>query len=303
MRLIRDPFIQFLLIGGLVFAVYAYVRTDGGDVAEKRISIDSDTQSWLHSNFSKQFRRPPTRLEMGALIRTYTTNEVKYREALALGLDQRDSIVRRRMMQKFDFLFGDTAATEIPAEEDLERWYAEQKSEFQLPARISFEHLWFSPDRRGDSAADDAIEALTKITDTSSPVPASEFGDQFPMDVALDEVDRGQIRRVFGEDFATTMFETEFDAPTGQWFGPIQSGLGYHLIRVSKRSAAVTPPLAEVRETAIELWRQQNSEQRLAEMVTSFQGQYEVTLDEEAITQFEYTPESEAGQVGFGGED
>jgi hypothetical protein len=307
MRLFRDPFVQFLLVGGIVFAVYAYVRTDDADVAEKRILIDSDTQAWLHSNFTKQFRRPPTQLEMGALIRNYTTNEVKYREALAMGLDQRDSIVRRRMMQKFDFLFGDSAAIESPGDEDgeeeLERWYAEHKSEFRLPARISFEHRWFSPDRHGDSAAGDATDALTKIADTTSPAPASEFGDPFPLDAELDHVDRDQVRRVFGEAFATALFETDNDAPTGQWFGPVQSGLGYHLVRVSKRSTDVAPMLAEVRDVAIERWREQNSKKRLAEMINTFQGQYEVTLDEESLTRFEYTPESDAIQVGFGTEE
>ena len=301
MRLFREPFIQFLLVGGIVFAVHAYVRTDDGDVAEKRISIDADTQAWLHSNFTKQFRRPPTQLEMGALIRTYTTNEVKYREALSMGLDQRDSIVRRRMMQKFDFLFGDSAATEDPQEEELERWFAEHKSDFILPARISFEHRWFSPDRRGDSASSDAADALTKIAGATSPTAPSKFGDPFPVEAELDQVDHGQVRRVFGKAFATALFKT--DAPTGQWFGPVQSGLGYHLVRVSQRTASVAPELDEVREVAIGMWREQNSKKRLAEMISTLQGQYEVTLDKESITQFEYTSESDAIQIGFGSEE
>lgn len=304
MRLLRDPFIQFLLVGGLVFAVYSFARPNADDDIDKRISIDAATQQWLHSNFEKQFRRPPTRLEMGALIRRYTTNEVKYREALTMGLDDRDSIVRRRMMQKFDFLFGNTAATAIPDDHKLREWYAKNGEEFRLPPTITFQHCWFSPDSRGDSASDDAAAALVEIRGSKdATIDPLKLGDSFPFDTQFDDATFTQVRNVLGEGFAAAVFAAEADAVDQGWTGPIKSGLGYHLVRIKKRTEGEQPPLDQIRDNVLAEWREQESERMLTDMIAGLQAEYEVELDQEAIMQLEYTTESDSVQIGFGSDD
>jgi len=81
-------------------------------------------------------------------------SEVLYREALALGLDKNDEIVKRRMAQKMQFLAEDVAAAQEPTTADLKAWYSTQTDKFAMPKRVSFRHLYFSPDRRGDSWRD-----------------------------------------------------------------------------------------------------------------------------------------------------
>jgi peptidyl-prolyl cis-trans isomerase C len=302
MRLLRDPFIQFLLVGGLVFVVYSFARPSGDGDIDKRIRIDAATQQWLHSNFAKQFRRPPTRLEMGALIRRYTTNEVKYREALTMGLDNRDSIVRRRMMQKFDFLFGNAAATTVPDDQVLNDWYAKHGEAFHLSPRITFQHVWFSPDKRGDSAREDAAAALAEIDGgKDAKKDPTKLGDPFPFDTEFDDATFVEVRRVLGEEFSQRMFEV--DAAGHGWIGPFKSGLGYHLVQIKKRIEGAQPPLEQIRDDVLAIWRQQESERMLADMIAKLQGQYDVELDQDAIMELEYTPESESVQIGFGADD
>jgi hypothetical protein len=304
MRLLRDPFIQFLLVGGLVFVVYSFARPSGDGEIDKRISIDAATQQWLHSNFAKQFRRPPTRLEMGALIRRYTTNEVKYREALMMGLDDRDSIVRRRMMQKFDFLFGNGAATASPDDQALKDWYVANGAEFRLPSTITFRHVWFSPDSRVESASEDAAATLAGIRRGKiETVDSQKLGDRFPFDTDFDNATFVEVRNVLGEEFASAVFATEADAGDQAWNGPIKSGLGYHLVQVQKLTKGEQPPFDQIRDDVLAMWRQQESERMLTDMITGLQGEYEVELDQEAIMQLEYTPESESVQIGFGSDD
>jgi hypothetical protein len=304
MRLLRDPFIQFLLIGGLVFLVYRLAQPAIEPAIDKQISIDAATQQWLHSNFAKQFRRPPTRLEMGTLIRRYTTNEVKYREALAMGLDQRDSIVLRRMMQKFDFLFGNGAATANPSDQELEDWYAANGDEFRLPATVTLQHLWFTPDARGDAAKDDATAALNQIEDRNlDPADVAKLGDRFPFQSKFDDATFAEVRNVLGEEFARAVFAPNVANADNGWTGPIQSGLGYHLVQVQARTKGAQPPLDQVREEVLAKWREQESERMLSDMIARLQGEYNVELDEEAITQLPYTPETESVQIGFGADD
>lgn len=304
MRLIRDPFIQFLLVGGLVFVVYSFAKPSVDSDVNKHIRIDAATQQWLHSNFAKQFRRPPTELEMGALIRRYTTNEVKYREALMMDLDNRDSIVRRRMMQKFDFLFGNAAATAVPDDQVLKNWYAVNGEEFRLPPTITFQHVWFSPDTRGESAREDAAAALAEIPGgKDAKNDPAKLGDPFPFDTEFDDATFAAVRSVLGEEFASGVFATNIDTVGQGWFGPFKSGLGYHLVQIKERIEGEQPPLEQIRDDVLAKWREQESERILADMIAKLQGQYDVELDQDAIMELEYTPESESVQVGFGADD
>lgn len=282
MRVVKDPFLQFLIVGALIFVVYSFSKSAERTEADQRIAIDAATQDWLYSNFEKQFRRRPSRLEMGSLIQAFIEHEVKYREALVLGLDERDTIVRRRMMQKFDFLFGNAAADMVPEDDVLQDWYAANSDEFALPATVSFTHLWFSPDSRGSAAPADAAEACEALR-----AGEETRGDLFPFDVAFDAATRAEVRNVMGPEFARDVFE----APINEWSGPFESGLGHHVVRVTQKSPRESRPFAEVRDAVLQRWRDVESERILAEMVARLKAGYDVVIDEAAIVQFDYAPD------------
>ncbi len=161
---LREPLFHFLLIGAMLFGVYPYAeRGHGGVEQSKQIQLSLDDLSQLVLLFQSQWRRDPTPEELRQLVEEKVQSEVLYREALAMGLDKNDKIVKRRMAQKMQFLAEDVAAAREPTTEELETWYEKNRDKFALPPRVSFRHLYFSPDRRGTRARDDAANALTKL--------------------------------------------------------------------------------------------------------------------------------------------
>jgi hypothetical protein len=284
MRLFKEPFIQFVVLGALIFVAYNFSQTAEQAGIEKKIEIDAPTQTWMYDNFVKQFQRTPTRIEMGHLIKAHIEQEVKYRHALAMGLDDKDSIVRRRMTQKMDFLFGNGASDLIPDDSTLHEWYEANPDEFTTPATVSFTHLWFSPDNRGANAKTDAAAALVLTRKNEQPT-----GDRFPFDVEFSSANFGEVRNVLGPKFATTVFEL----PSTTWSGPIQSGLGYHLVYVSEKTLPTLAPLEEVRDLAIQSWREDESARIFEELIANLKAEFEVNIDEDALIQFDYAPDDE----------
>lgn len=281
MKVLRDPFVQFLICGALIFVAFQVTGTKNEEDVARGIIVDAPTQEWIHANFAKQFRRPPTRVEMDVLVDTYIRNEVKYREAQGLGLDAGDSIVRRRLIQKFDFLFGNGAADVEPEDPILQSWYDTHSDSFAIQARLTFQHLWFSPDSRGNSARSDAAQAVEALR-----AGARVEGDNFPFDDGYADVTRVEVRSVFGEGFANLIFE----APLAIWVGPLESGLGVHAVRVTERMEAIFPPLEEVRGLVLEEWRRAESEEILARRVAELMEDYLVTIDENSLNNLEFSP-------------
>jgi len=285
MRWTKEPLIQFLVLGALIFFAYNFSQKAENQKMDKSIVIDAPTQAWMYDNFRKQFQRPPTRMEMGHLIKAHVDEEVKYRHALAMGLDDRDSIVRRRMTQKMDFLFGNSASDTLPESDVLEQWYLANANEFRKPPTITFIHVWFSPDKRGDDAHSDAEAALQAIDADQSPT-----GDRFPFNVAFDDANFNEVRNVLGPGFARAAFEL----PVNQWSGPVPSGLGHHLVHVTDIKEGTLPPIDEIHDLVLQRWREVESERIFDDMVTALKDEFEIEINEDSLIQFEYAPDEAA---------
>ena len=163
-RLLAEPLVQFLLLGALLFAVYTHYRppADAGPTSH-RIEMSMDDLAQMAMVFRSQWQRTPTPQELDAMVENKVQEEILYREALAMGLDKDDEIVKRRMAQKMQFLAEDVAAAREPSTDELRIWFAKNADKFALPKRVSFRHLYFSPDRRGNGAHEDAAKALTQL--------------------------------------------------------------------------------------------------------------------------------------------
>ena len=180
--------------------------------------------------FESQWRRPPTRDEFNAMIEERIKGDILYREALSLGLDKNDTIVKRRMAQKMQFLYEDMAAAREPTTDELKTWFANNTSMFAMPARLSFRHLYFSHDMRGDSAKKDAIEALAKITgQPDNSEFADSLADPFMFQNNYGDITGQTIARDFGPEFAQAVMQLK----PGSWRGPVKSGYGWHLVFVN----------------------------------------------------------------------
>jgi hypothetical protein len=278
----KDPFFQFLALGVVVFAVYGLSKSARQDADKNRIVIDGPTQVWLYDNFKKQFGRAPSRPEMGALIKSHIDQEVKSREALAMGLDQGDSIVQRRMVQKFEFIFGSEAADATPDDAALEAWHREHIEEFTFPGVITFSQLWFSPDERGGAAEADARAALAALN-----AGENVNADRFPLGERVENATSAEVRAMFGPEFARAVF----DLPLDSWAGPLKSGLGVHLVRVTAMTRPEPIAFTEVREDVLARWRESESARLLSETVAELKSGYEVEIDEQALVGLEYSPD------------
>ena len=248
-RILHEPLLHFVLLGALLFGAFRVVGPASADPASTRIVLTLDQLAQMVRLFQTQWGRPPTTAEFDAMLEAEVREEVLYREALAMGLDREDEIVRRRMAQKMEFLSEDVASAREPTDAELRAWFERNAGRFAEPRRVSFRHLYFSPDRRGPSARADAARALTRLAGQPEDSPlAATMADAFVFKEYYRDQTSESLRREFGTGFAVALDTL----PEGRWTGPVESGLGWHLVYVDAvipgRPAALEAVLPSVRE-------------------------------------------------------
>ncbi len=236
--LLKSPLVHFVAIGAILFAMYGLLRGPGGDDT-RRIEVSEQRIARLREMWLAQWKRPPTQQELDGLIDSFIREEVLYREALAMGLDRDDTVVRRRLAQKIEFLADDLATRSEPLPEELERFLEENLERYQLPGRVSFSHIYFSVDRRGEAGESDALDALQKIRAGASP---DEYGDPFMLQRDYPSRSEREVAELFGSEFAEALLALS----PGNWQGPVRSSYGVHLVLVRERTESRTPELADV---------------------------------------------------------
>jgi hypothetical protein len=242
-KLLKEPLVHFLIAGALLFGFYGLLNPGAGDADDRIIEITPGTVERLRDAWTRQWRRPPTQEEMEGLIEDHVREEVLYREAIALGLEQDDTIIRRRLAQKMEFLSEDLGTLAEPADAELRAFFDERQAEFAEPARVSFSHVYFSPDQRGTRANSDAELALVELR-AADVIDVEERGDRFLMQSRYQSLTERDATQLFGGAFADRLFEL----PVGDWEGPVKSGFGWHLVRISEREAPRLPEFDVVRE-------------------------------------------------------
>jgi len=275
-RFLREPLLHFLLIGAALFAVHA-LRTAavGGAEAPRQIALSLDDLSQLALSFQAQWRRLPTPEELSRLVEDRVREEILYREALALGLDENDTIVKRRMAQKMQFLAEDVAAAHEPSTDELKAWYAKNRDGFAMSTRVSFRHAYFSPDRRGPRTQDDAASALGKLAGQPEDSPlAASLADAFMFQVYYGDRTSEQLAKEFGPRFAQEVTKLT----PGSWQGPIESGYGWHLVFVDSLVPGRIPDFEEVEPDVRTAWLADQKEQSWRKAYDEMRAKYTVFL-------------------------
>ncbi|MBP2647750.1 MAG: hypothetical protein H6Q77_1374 [Gemmatimonadetes bacterium] len=248
-RILHEPLLHFLLLGAILFGLFRFFQpADGRGASSRRIVLSLEDLMQPAQLFQAQWRRPPTADEFNSMVENRVREEVLYREALAMGLDVDDEIVRRRMAQKMEFLSEDVTESYEPSADTLRAWFARHADQFAEPQRLSFRHLYFSPDRRGPRTELDAQRALARISGQPEATPLGEaLADPFMYQDYYRDQTEETLSREFGPGFAHAVE----GLPSGSWQGPVQSGLGWHLVFVDAsipgRPAAYENVEAEVR--------------------------------------------------------
>jgi hypothetical protein len=235
--------VHFLLIGAAMSIAYALVQpeTDARD-SPARIVVTADDIRQMSVAWLAQGRPPLTPEQTQNLIDAKVREEVLFREALALGIDRNDTIVKRRMVQKMEFLADDVSDLREPTRDDLDAWLQQHPDRFALAPRVTFRHLYFSPDRHGAETRRTAERALTALAGTTE--PPADIADPFMLQDYYPDRTPEQIAKEFGPAFGRSLFALE----PGAWRGPVESGFGWHLVLVESLTPARVPPLEEVED-------------------------------------------------------
>lgn len=231
---------HFLAIGAALFVLFQWFG--GRGPADAEIVVSETQVARLAQLFAMQWQRPPTRAELDNLIEQHIREEVLYREAVAMGLDQDDTVVRRRLVQKLEFLSQDLVETD-PSESELRAFFEDNSERFVEPARLSFRHVYLNPDRRGESIRGDA-EALLAGLRAEPTADIEELGDTFLLPLQFEDRRLNELAGLFGARFADALGELE----PGAWQGPVESGYGLHLVYVEQRRDAWLPEFGSIRD-------------------------------------------------------
>ena len=275
-RWLCEPLLHFLVLGLVVFAVYGYMhRGRGGVESSKQIALTLDDLRTMDAYFESQWHRQPTPEEFNAMVEDKVREEVLYREALAMGLDKDDTIVKRRMAQKMQFLAEDVAAAHEPSTAELKVWFDKNTKKFALPSRYSFRHLYFSPDQRGQNAKGDAAKALARIAGQPEDWKlAASLGDRFMFQDYYGDRTPEAIAKEFGPQFAVALEKLS----PGSWQGPVESGYGWHLVYVDTVIPGRIPAFEEIEPDVKMAWLGEQKQQAWQKAYKEMRAKYAVLL-------------------------
>jgi hypothetical protein len=273
-KVLREPLVHFVLIGAGVFALYALTVGGGQEGAKDKIVVTEGRVLQLAQVFGKTWQRPPTREELRGLIDSYIKEEVYYREALKLGLDRDDTLIRRRMQQKMEFVTEPSDEFLVADDDALQAFLGAHKAEFRIEPRIAFEQVFLNPKAPGEATPVRAKQTLETLKASAPGVIPPDVGDPTLLPPSMPLSPLSGIARNFGDAFAANLT----DLPEGEWSGPIKSPYGLHVVRVTKRLHGYDPKLAEVRD-AVELkWRTEKRSEFQEQAYDELLAKYEVIL-------------------------
>ena len=249
---LREPLLHFLLLGGAIFAVDALLPATAVEDESTTIVITEGRQQQLAAAFARTWRRDPTPEEMASFVEGFVREEIYYREAVALGLDRDDMVVRRRMQQKMEFLATLQAETAEPGEAELAAFLAANPRLFARPARIAFLQVQVASGLQGQAALEAAADLLDQLRLVADPLAGLELGDRTLLPTAVELLALDQVERIFGGGFAEQLATLEVAA----WAGPLTSAYGLHLVHVTGREDAALPPLEAILPQVRQAWRE-----------------------------------------------
>jgi len=252
-KLIREPLVHFLLIGAGLFLLFGWrvnpaslPSGQSGPQSTKIVITQGDIDQ-LIAMFGKTWLRLPTEEEVKGLVENFVRDEIYYREALNIGLDREDALIRRKLRQKMEFILEDITAQVEPTDEELEAFMERHQEAYLVDPKIAFRQVYINADKRGTNGETEARQILADLNGGADP---ALVGDPILLDSKIRLSPLWDIRKQFGEEFSRSLFEMK----EGKWEGPVRSGYGLHLVFVRERVGGRMPKLNEVREMVKSDW-------------------------------------------------
>jgi hypothetical protein len=273
-RLLQEPLVHFLVLGGLIFAGYGWLNRNGSP-APGRIVVSQGQLASMGEAFLRTRQRPPTPEEWEGLIRDRIREEVYCREAVALGLDKDDTVIRRRLRQKMEFVSEDMVAQVQPTDAELGAYLTAHPDSFRVEERFTFTQVFLNPERHGDGLAGHAAQLLARLNEAGARAEATALGDPFLLEHRFTAVPAREVAQQFGAQFAAKLG----GIPLGRWQGPVESGYGVHLVLVSERTEGGVPALADVRDAVRRAWDTARRLEANEELYSKLLQRYTVTIE------------------------
>ncbi len=267
-RFLREPLLHFIVIGGLFFLIYTAIN-DISQNPTDTIFITPERISQIATEFNRVWNRMPTAEELDNLIKEEVRSEVYYRDALALGLDKNDALVRRRLRQKMEFLTDTGIYLKEPSAGELETFFAANEHAYRSEPRLAFEQIYL-----GESPPEDTVSQTLKILLSEPTIDLFTLGQRTLLPAQLKLSPPDAIDSVFGEGFYRQIAEL---AP-GEWVGPVTSVYGVHLIRTLDGRPARLPPLEEVRDSVLKDWKSAKARENREQDYTKRRSRYIVEI-------------------------
>jgi hypothetical protein len=272
-RLLREPLLQFLALGAILFALYGLVDKQRAEPPEK-IVVSASRIANLADGFARTWQRPPSTEELQGLIEDYIRDEVYYRAGRAAGLDRDDVIIRRRVRQKMEFLAEDISAPD-PTDEQLAAFLAANPEHFRTDDRLTFQQLYLSPARRGDTIDRDLEQVRVALSRADIATAGQGLGDPFLLGEEFRAVSLHDTATIFGDSFARQAFAAE----QGRWQGPIASTYGKHFIFIRERTKGSLPPLDAIRPAVVRQWADTRRSEAEQKLYRTLRDRYEITVE------------------------
>ena len=250
--ILKEPLFHFLVLGVFIYVLYGLFASFENEQSENTIVVSKGEIDWMKDTWTKRWNRPPTEAELQGLIDQHIEESIFYQEALKMGLDQNDVIIRRRLAQKLKFLQEDLLKPAEPSEEELRAYFSENIAVYSSDELITLTQIFYDPDKRGSSTLKDAENDKGKLTGIDKyAVDPKAFGDYFMLQNYYPGRSQQDIAKLFGSEFASSVMNLELDT----WHGPVLSGYGTHLVYVTDREEPVESEFEDVRDLVLEDWR------------------------------------------------
>lgn len=277
-KFFREPLIHFFILGLVVFGLYGIWEREPEAADDPfLVEVSSADIEWFRTMWSKRMGREPTVEELRGMVHQLIREQILSREAVSLGLDAGDTVVRRRLAQKMDFLFQDLSDMAEPSEEELKAYLQEHGETYEIPSRVTFTHIYFNTDKRGEeNAADAARQIVARLnSEQGAFLDVPGLGDPFLLQAGYSNKSMAEVDREFGHRFAQALWEQT----PGKWYGPVASGYGLHAVYVKELKEARLPDIDDLKEKLKADWMADKQRQLARKAYETVRGRYRVLLE------------------------
>jgi hypothetical protein len=276
-RWIREPLVQFIAIGLVLYLIFAWRGETGPN--SNHIVITQGQVDALAAGFVGVWQRPPSEQELKSLVDDFVREEIATREAMRIGLDRDDIVIRRRLRQKMEFLTEDISNASLPTDAELQNYLKQHPDKFRTEPAVAFRQVFLNPNQRATATAHDAKLLLARLSTIGPDVDIKTLGDPLMLPREMPLSSRTEVARLFGNGYADEVLKLT----PGQWSGPVQSAFGLHLVFASARVEGRLPSLAQIRPLVEREVLSERQTRELDAMYDQLLKRYQITMETHAI--------------------